>query len=156
MSLCSEWIELLQTLNTEKARYLVIGGHAYALHVEPRYTGDLDLWVEPTEANAKLVWSALTQFGAPLGDTSLNDFTRSSLVFQMGIVPNRVDILCGIEGVTFGEAWKSKQKALLGDVPVFIISRDLLIRNKLAAGRAKDLLDVKMLRKSKPTRRRKR
>jgi len=156
MSLCSDWIDLLKALNDAKVRYLVIGGHAFTLHVEPRYTGDLDLWTEPSPANAQRLWTALQEFGVPLDVVSLADFTNLQTVYQMGTVPNRVDILTDIVGVTFQQAWKARVGAQLGGVPVFILSRSHLIRNKLAAGRDQDLLDVKKLTARSAARRPKR
>jgi Nucleotidyl transferase of unknown function (DUF2204) len=156
MNLCSEWIELLRTLNAVGVRYLVIGGHAIAIHAEPRFTGDLDVWVDPTEANAVLVWKALTRFGAPLDKVSPQDFSNEKIVFQMGEVPNRVDILMGIESVTFEKAWNEKAKARLGGVPVHVISRKHLMQNKRAAGRDKDLIDLQLLMRHDPVKKKRR
>jgi hypothetical protein len=146
MNLCFEWIELLRAFNAEGVRYLVVGGHAYTMHVEPRYTGDLDLWIEPTLENAQRIWRALTKYGAPLNKVTMSDFTNPDVVFQMGTIPNRVDILMGISAISFPQAWKCRVGAKLGGVPVWLISRSHLIRNKLAAGRDQDLVDVKRLK----------
>ena len=149
MSLNSDWIELLKIFTKEKVRFLVVGGHAYVAHAPTRSTDDLDLWVEPTPENAERVWKSLVRFGAPLRVLKPEDLLKTTTVYQMGQPPNRVDILTGIAALTFDEAWSSRVAAKLGGVPVFMLSREDLIRNKLEAGRPQDLLDVEKLRKTK-------
>jgi hypothetical protein len=85
--------DLLQCLNEAGARYLIVGAYAVIYHSEPRYTKDLDIWTEPTPDNAGRVWNALVQFGAPLADLTIADLTNPDVVFQMGIEPNRIDII---------------------------------------------------------------
>ncbi|MBI5761967.1 MAG: hypothetical protein HZA51_00430 [Planctomycetes bacterium] len=147
MNLCSEWIELLQSLNAGGVRFLVVGGHAVIIHADPRFTGDLDLWVEPTPENASRVWKVLVAFGAPLEDTKQSDFADDRKVYQMGKLPSRVDILMGIGTKKFSEAWNERVPASLGGVPVHVISWADLLENKRAVGRPKDLLDVESLLK---------
>lgn len=138
--------ELLRALNAHAVKYLVIGGYAFGVHVEPRATKDLDLFICSDEENSKAVFQALADFGAPLGGLSPADF-RDGTGFQMGQPPERVDILQHIDGITFDEAWEHRIVGQIdGEVPTAVISRDDLIRNKLASGRDQDLLDVKMLR----------
>jgi len=137
--------DLLGALNAHAVEYLVIGGYAYGVHLEPRATKDLDIFIRSDEKNSKAIFQALAEFGAPLDGMSPADF-RDGTVFQIGQPPERVDILQLIDGVTFDEAWEHRIVGKIdGEVPTSVISRDDLIRNKLASGREQDLLDVKKL-----------
>lgn len=132
-------------LNSEQADFLIVGAHALAFHAVPRYTGDLDIWVRPTEDNARSVLQALGRFGfANLGVTQ-EDLTGPQSVIQLGYPPNRIDLLTGISGVRFDTAWQNKVSATLGDHAVFMLGRDDLIENKRASGRPKDLADLAAL-----------
>jgi hypothetical protein len=138
--------DLLRALNANAVRYLIIGGHAFSVYTEPRSTKDLDLFIRSDPENAKAVFTALAQFGAPLQGMSATDFADGS-TFQIGQPPDRIDILQRIDGITFDEAWPNRIQGMIdGEVGGCIISRDDLIRNKLASGREQDLLDVKKLR----------
>ncbi len=134
--------ELLRELSETGARFLVVGAYALAAHGLPRATGDIDVWVEPTEENAELVYEALQAFGAPLHDLNVEDLSTPGVVFQMGLPPRRIDILTQISGVEFDEAWTNRGKARFGDLDVFVIGARELLRNKRATGRPKDLLDA--------------
>ena len=98
-----DFAEMLSALSDAGVEFLVVGAHALAAHGIPRATGDLDIWVRPTRANAQRVLAALAVFGAPLGDLSLDDLTQPDTLFQIGVVPCRVDILTGISGIQFKE-----------------------------------------------------
>ncbi|MGA3372544.1 MAG: nucleotidyltransferase [Terracidiphilus sp.] len=142
--------EIIAAFNAHGVKYLVIGGHAVSIHAEPRGTKDLDLFIKADEENSKAVFAALAEFGAPIGGMTSTDFNdKPTSVFQMGVQPGRVDILQGIAGVSFDEAWESRVEKLIdGQTPAHIISREHLIQNKLAAGRHQDLADVEKLRES--------
>lgn len=138
--------DLLRALNSSGAKYLIIGGHAFGVHAEPRATKDLDVFIRSDPENATAVFRALAQFGAPVQDMSEADFTDGT-TFQIGQPPDRIDILQRIDGVDFDEAWPNRIEGKIdGEIDAFVISRDDLIRNKLASGREQDLLDVKTLR----------
>jgi hypothetical protein len=140
--------DLLKALNARAIKYLLIGGHAFGVHAEPRATKDLDIFIRSDPDNAKAVFNALAEFGAPLQGMSPGDFADGT-TFQIGLPPDRIDVLQRIDGVTFDEAWKNRIEGMIdGEVPAFVISREDLIRNKLASGREQDLLDVKVLRKA--------
>ena len=139
--------DLLRALRDADARFLVVGAYAVAFHGEPRATGDLDIWIEATPENAQRVYTALRTFGAPLQELTEADLATPDVVFQIGVPPRRVDILTSITGVSFAETWPDRASATYGDVGFSIIGRDALIRNKLALGRPKDLLDVDLLRR---------
>lgn len=156
MPIHQDFEEMLQCLNEEGAKYLIIGAYAVSVYTEPRYTKDIDILVEPTSENAKKVYEALRKFGAPLGNLSVSDLEISSTVYQMGVAPVRIDILTGISGVTFAKAWAGKTTAQFGKEKTFIIGMDELISAKEASGRPRDKKDLKKLLKSRKLRRRRR
>jgi hypothetical protein len=132
-------------LNGADARYLLAGAYAVLFHTEPRYTKDLDVWVEGTEGNARRVWEALRVFGAPLEGVRPEDFTSPDVIYQIGMEPNRIDILVGIEGVTFAEAWERRIATTYGGEPTWVLSLDDIRAAKAACGRPQDLLDLERL-----------
>ena len=140
-----DFVEMLSALNAADAEYLVVGAHALAAHGLPRATGDLDLWVRATPENAGRVLAALRTFGAPLFGLTVDDLTRPETVFQIGVVPVRIDLLTSISGVEFDEAWGGRIEASIEGVPFGVIGRAELLRNKRATGRPKDLLDAAAL-----------
>jgi predicted nucleotidyltransferase len=140
--------ELLRALNAHSVKFLVVGGYAFGAYTEPRATKDLEIFIQSDEENSQAIYRALADFGAPLHNLSPADF-RDGSSFQIGSPPARVDILQQIDGITFDEAWQNRAEATIeGDIQVAVISREDLIRNKLASGREQDLLDVKKLRAS--------
>ena len=141
-------VDLLRAFNAHSVRYLVVGAYALAVHGRPRATGDLDVWVEATPANASRAVAALRQYGAPLSGVSETDFERPGIVFQMGLPPLRIDVLTQLSGITFVEAWPDRTQADFGPVAVDVIGRDAFIKNKRATGRARDLGDIESLGES--------
>ena len=138
--------ELLRAFHDHGVEYLVVGGYAFGVHAEPRATKDLDIFIRSDERNSKAVFRALAQYGAPLQDLTPSDFMDGT-TFQIGQPPARIDILQQIDGVTFEEAWKNRIEGVIdGQIRAAVISREDLIRNKLASGREQDVLDVKTLR----------
>lgn len=150
-----DWLDLLRELQRTEARFLVVGAHALAVHGVPRGTQDLDLWIEPTESNASRVWNAAVTFGAPLESLGIlpEDLHRSGTVVQLGLPPNRVDLLTSIDGVPeFQAAWEDRVEHRFGGVLMPFLGRAALIRNKHAAGRRKDLADLEALGELPPSR----
>ncbi|MBN2490296.1 MAG: hypothetical protein JXQ29_05555 [Planctomycetes bacterium] len=129
-----------------RARYLIVGGYAVMRYTEPRFTKDLDLWVEATPDNAERVFHALAKFGAPLEGMAPADFAREGFFYQLGRPPIRVDILMSVSGRTFAEAWPNRLEESIDDVPVSFVGREDLIRIKEACGRHIDLHDAEQLR----------
>ena len=113
-----------------------------AAHQMPRATGDLDIWIRPDPENARRVWMALAQFGAPVADITYEELARPGLFLQIGVAPVRIDILTDIDGVSFDDAWEERTERGFGDLPVPVISRKHLLINKKATGRPKDLADA--------------
>lgn len=140
-----DFVEMLAALRAAGAEYLVVGAHALAAHGRPRATGDLDLWVRPTAANAARVFQALETFGAPLHELTMADLQTPDVVFQIGVAPSRIDILTSLSGVGFEEAWPSRVTVPISGLEVPVIGRDQLIANKRAAGRLRDLADLEEL-----------
>lgn len=140
-----DFVDLLRALSNARADFLIIGGYAVSFHAEPRYTKDLDVWVRPTAANARRVMTGLRAFGAPLANLKLKDLVDPGIVFQIGIEPNRIDILTDIEGVSFEDAWKRRVVGAFGPIRVAWLSPVDLVTNKRAVARPQDLLDVAKL-----------
>src|SRR4051794_4226003 len=140
-----DFVEMLSALSAAGVEFLIVGAHALAAHGAPRATGDLDVWVRPSDANADRVLEALRSFGAPLFDLTRDDLTRPDTVFQIGLPPSRIDVLSGISGVTFDEAWPNRINVSVGVLTVPVIGRDEFVANKRAAGRPKDLSDLTLL-----------
>ena len=136
---------MLSALNAANVEYLVVGAYAMAAHGCPRATGDIDFWVRPTKANAIRVWTALQFFGASTSQISVDDFATLDVVYQIGLAPQRIDILTSISGVEFDDAWKNHVTADLDGIIAFVISRNDLRRNKISSARPKDILDVHVL-----------
>lgn len=141
--------DMFKILNEHGVRYLVVGAYAVTFHAEPRYTKDLDIWVEPTPENAKKIWDALAAYGAPLEGITVEDFNDKSLVYQIGIEPNRIDVMMHVPGVAFVSAWENRVRSSYGEEKVHIIALDDLISAKLKANRDQDKIDVKNLQKVK-------
>lgn len=140
--------DMLNALNDSGAEYLVVGAYALATYGPARATGDMDIWVRPTPENADRVWAALEAFGAPRRNLTRQDLHTPDNVFQIGVAPNRIDILTSISGVEFDEAWKHRKKTRLNGISVLVIGREQLLQNKRAVGRPKDLADVAWLEDS--------
>jgi len=121
------------------------------VHLEPRSTKDIDLWISTDLDNAKAVFQALAEFGAPIAGMTPADFMDGT-IFQMGQPPERIDILQQVSGLDFDNAWEHRIEVFIdADTPALVISKEDLIRNKLASGRDQDLLDVKRLRAAERT-----
>ncbi|MDA8138125.1 MAG: nucleotidyltransferase [Desulfobacteraceae bacterium] len=140
--------ELLKLFEKHKIRYLVVGGYAVMRYSEPRFTKDLDLFIATDPENAKAVFTALKEFGAPLKDLSAEDFTHKGYFYQMGRPPLRVDIMMSIPGIEFDEVWENRQLVDLEDIKILFISKSDLIRAKEASGRPQDQIDVESLKRS--------
>jgi hypothetical protein len=142
--------ELLQLLNEFELEYLIIGGFAVMKYGEPRYTKDLDVWVNNSAENSARLVAALKKFGAPLehDGVTAETFTNRQVVYQIGVAPIRIDLLTEITGVRFADAWARKVASTFFGVPVSFISFDDLVTNKQALGRSSDLKDLKRNRSS--------
>lgn len=145
MDLEEDLREFVELLNALEVRYVVVGAFAVAYHGYPRYTGDIDLFIEPSTENAKQIMKAIDQFGFGATGLSAADFLQDDRVIQLGIAPNRIDLLTSLSGVNFTEAWDTREQGEIAGLRVSIISKELLKRNKAASGRSQDLADLEHL-----------
>lgn len=140
--------DMLSVLNDEGVEYLVVGAYALGTYLPPRATGDLDIWVRPTQENAERVWRSLIRFGAPRRNLNKEDLYTPDIIFHFGVPPQRIDFLTSITGVEFEEAWANRKETKINGLTVQIIGREQLLENKRATGRPKDFLDAQNLEQS--------
>lgn len=145
MLLNQDFKDLFSELNAHGVEFLVVGAHALAAHGHVRATKDLDVWVRPVRSNAERVMAALSAFGAPTHAVTVEDFAEPGITFQIGVEPVRIDIITAVDGLTFEPAWQNRVPSDYGGEPVFVVSREDLIRNKRASARPQDLADIAAL-----------
>jgi len=138
--------EFIQLLNDNQVNYLVIGGYAVAVHGHPRYTKDIDIWIEISEENSQKIITALTGFGFGSLGLTAQDFQEPHQIIQLGYPPNRIDLITSPDGIDFQTCYVSKIEVILDDITVKFIDLDNLKKNKLASGRFQDLADLENLR----------
>ena len=141
----SNYLDMLRCLNKAGVDYIMVGGWAVNLHGYVRATIDLDIWILADQENARKVYAALGEFGAPLGDVKPEDFAQHGTIFQIGVAPCRIDVINKIDGVSYADAAPRAIPKTIEGIPVRIISREDLIANKRASGRTKDLADAEIL-----------
>jgi hypothetical protein len=137
--------EFLQLLNENRVEYLLVGGHAVALHGYPRFTGDMDIWVRPTAENAQKILKTLSDFGVGLLGFKLEDFLVEGRVNQLGVPPVRIDIITSIDGVQFDEAYARRSDIVVKGLNISLIGFDDLLTNKKISGRPRDIDDLNNL-----------
>jgi hypothetical protein len=145
MEVQPDFRDLLALLNEHKVEYLIVGGYALAFHGAPRFTGDIDILVRPSQENARRVLQAIAAFGFEFPTLTVDDFQNPNQVVQLGVPPVRIDLITSLTGVSWEEADSSKVVGHFGDVNVHYIGREQFIANKRATGRKKDLSDIKAL-----------
>ena len=149
MAVNPDFKDLLHALSDARARFLIVGAHAVMYFTTPRYTKDLDIWVDPTPENAPRVLAALQEFGAPLFDLEIQDLAKPGVTFQIGIEPNRIDLLTEVEGLDFDRSYARQVGTSYGGVAIGLLCLDDLVVNKEAVGRLQDQIDVQALKKAK-------
>jgi hypothetical protein len=145
MSTNSDFSDLFCAFVTHSVRYLVVGAYAVAFHGYPRYTKELDVWVDLDSENALRVFRALAEFGAPLEGITAPDFMKKGLVYQIGIEPNRIDILMGLGGLDFEACYSRASVSSYAGVPIRILCLEDLVEAKRRSGRPQDILDIDRL-----------
>lgn len=145
----SDFKDLLKLLADYEVKYLVVGGYAVMHYAEPRYTKDLDIWIEANPENGERIFKALKEFGAPLTGLTSKDFSEPGYFYKMGNPPVRVDILMSIEGLSFQECYLRKKLVTVDTISLSFIALDDLVKSKELAGRDVDILDASNLRKLK-------
>jgi hypothetical protein len=150
MNTIRDFEDLLLLFSHHKVRYLIIGGLAFIYHAKPRYTKDMDIWVDPEPENIQRANRALAEFGSPF----ILDHTRPHEITQLGLAPNRIDFLLQASPVTFSDAWETRIKGIYGDSPANWISLDDLLAIKLAIDSPKHQEDARILAEVKKRRQR--
>lgn len=138
--------EFIELLIKNKAEYLIVGGYAVGVHGHPRYTGDLDIWLNPTPKNAALILKCVNEFGFSSFKLAEEDFTKPGNVIQLGHPPLRIDRLTEIDGVTFGDCFVNRKEVVIEDLKVNFIGYNDLLKNKKQSGRPRDIDDISNLK----------
>ena len=141
----SDYMDMFKCLNKAGVDYMLVGGWAVNMYGYIRATVDLDIWILADSDNAKKVYAAVAEFGAPVSQMKPEEFTEYGMIFQIGVAPCRVDIISRISGVSYSDAAMRAVSKVIDGVPVRVISLEDLIVNKKASGRTKDLADVEVL-----------
>jgi len=149
MTLEPDFEDFISLLNKYHVEYLIVGGYAMAFHGRPRYTGDLDIWINISESNAEKMLTVLAEFGFSSLLFIREDFLKENIINQIGYPPLRIDILTSIDGVTFNEAFSQKKMIQIDELEVAFIGLSQLIENKKASNRAQDIADIESLKKEK-------
>lgn len=144
--LSKDFKEFIELLNVHSVRYLVVGGYAVAFHGYPRYTKDLDVWIELSPKNAENVINALEEFGFGSLGLKTEDFLESDQIIQLGYPPNRIDILTTLKEINFEDCFKAKIEIEIQGIKINFIDLENLKKNKLATGRPQDLADAENLK----------
>ena len=143
--LSKDFKEFIELLNEHNVRYLVVGGYAVAFHGHPRYTKDIDIWIELSLQNAENILEALKQFGFGSLDLLPDDFLEEDQIIQLGSPPNRIDILTTLTGMKFGDCYEARVEIEIEGLHIHFIDLENLKKNKLATGRSQDLADAENL-----------
>jgi hypothetical protein len=139
--------EFIELLNSNKVEYLIVEAFAVAWHGYPRFTADIDILLRPSRENATAVLAAIQGFGFGSLDIKIEDLSKPHQMVQLGVKPNRIDLITSISGVEFEAAWSNRASGQIDGTPAQFIGREDLIRNKQSTGRPKDLGDAYELRK---------
>lgn len=137
--------EFIQSLNDNNVRYLIVGGYAVAFHGHPRYTKDIDIWIELSVENANRIVKALEQFGFGSLDLKPDDFLVPDQIIQLGYPPNRIDMITSLENMNFEECYHSRLEVIINDIRMHFIDLANLKKSKKIAGRYQDLADIENL-----------
>lgn len=138
--------EFIQSLNDNHVRYLIVGGYAVAFHGHPRYTKDIDVWIEMTQENSGNVIKALEQFGFGSLGLKEDDFLLPDQIIQLGYPPSRIDLITTLSGVDFASCYASRVQIDIDEIQVNFIDLENLRKNKQASGRHQDLADLESLK----------
>ena len=147
MTLAQDFEDFIKLLHKNEVDYLVVGGYALAFHGKPRHTGDLDIWINNTEANAEKLVLAIADFGLSSLGLTKSDFMKEGYVTQIGYPPLRIDLLNTIDGVKFEDAFPNRLSVDVNGFDVNYIGLKEFIKNKTASGRSQDIADLKEIKK---------
>lgn len=146
MKVQKDYEEFLELLNQSNVKYVIVGAYALAYHAKPRYTKDMDIFIEPTLENATAILQAIRDFGFREANLTPEDIVEEDKILQLGYEPIIIDILSSLSGCTFSEVWNNRIKGKYGDTEVYFIRKDDLIKNKRASGRKQDIVDIDLLK----------
>jgi len=146
MEISKDFEEFFALLNRHKARYLIVGGYAFAIYAMPRYTKDIDIWIDAEKSNAQRILKALKDFGFGNVGIRLQDLTNVNRVIQLGYPPLRIDLLTSVSSVSFEQAWRRKVQSRYGRQKVYFISKTDLVESKKGTGRKQDEADIELLK----------
>ena len=146
MKVQKDYEEFLKLLNRSNAKYVIVGAYALAYHAKPRYTKDMDIFIEPTVENATAILQAIKDFGFRETDLTPKDIVEEDKILQLGYEPIRIDILSSLSGCIFSEVWENRIKGKYGNTEVYFIRKDDLLKNKRASGRKQDIVDIDLLK----------
>jgi len=138
--------EFIELLIKNKAEYLIVGGYAVGVHGHPRYTGDLDIWLNPTVENSQKILKSVNEFGFSSFKLTKDDFTKPGNVIQLGYPPLRIDLLTEIDGVKFEECYANRKEVIMEEMKVNFIGYNDLLKNKKESGRPRDIDDIDNLK----------
>ena len=147
MNISNDLLEFIRLLNERKVEYLIVGGWAFSLLAKPRYTKDIDIFINRDRNNALRMMDVIRDFGFGSLEISEDDFLKENFIIQLGNEPNRIDILTSLRGISFTEEWTRRLLVEYESLSLSVICREGLIKNKKAVARDQDLVDVKLLEK---------
>ena len=144
MNIHPDFSDFISALNQNAVEYVIVGAYDLAFLGYPRYTGDIDIWINPSTVNAKALIKAIGDFGMKSLSLTEEDILSGNII-QLGYPPVRIDMLTILDGLTADEIWDNRQQGAFGKLPVFYLGRTAFIKNKRATGRLKDLADLEAL-----------
>ena len=145
MVLNKDFREFIELLNQNDVKYLIVGGYAVAVHGYPRYTKDIDIWIFTDESNLKKIIKAINDFGFKSSNITVADLKESGTVVQLGLPPNRIDLITDVDGVDFDDCYNNKFEIISNGLKMNFIGLEHLKKNKKASGRYQDLADLENL-----------
>ncbi|MBT4266618.1 MAG: hypothetical protein HOD85_20660 [Deltaproteobacteria bacterium] len=145
LELSKDFEDFIRFLNQHEVKYLIVGGYSVAFHGYPRYTRDIDLLIAVDPENAAKMVRVIENFGFASLQLQDSDFLEQEMIIQIGMEPNRVDIICGVEGFPFEKYYEKRQEFLNGDLVLNFVDKEGLVILKKLAGRTKDMADLEEL-----------
>ena len=147
MELDRDFKEFIALLNEHQVEYLIVGGYAVVAYGYHRFTGDLDVWINPSKENAKIILDVLKAFGFGKLRLTEKDFATKDKIIQLGDEPLRIDLITSVEGLDFIDCYKRRKSIKADGIKVQLLGLDDLRKNKRLVGRDRDREDYKHLKK---------
>lgn len=147
MKIEKDFEELLELLNKHKVKYCIVGAYAVAFYGRPRYTKDIDIYIQPDSENSKKIVTALKAFGFKNIEKLSDDLAEENTVIQLGYEPVRIDFLTSLTGCKFSEVWANRKIGHYGKQKAYFIGLKELIKNKKKSNRNQDKADLEALKR---------